>query len=79
MFATVLKNTVLFLLIIFILHFMINNLLIDMDLNNIESKFETKKKNIKIESKVTDTDLNNSKMLEVDRARPEREEKKDEQ
>ena len=78
MFATVLKNTVLFLLIIFILHFMINNLLIDMDLNNIESKFETKKKNIKIESKVSDTDLNNSKMLEVDRARPEREEKKDE-
>lgn len=68
MFGTVLKNTVLFLLIIFILHFMINNLLIDMDLNNFEAK-----KNGELPSPVQD----NSKMVEVDRAQPERDEKKD--
>jgi len=33
MFGTVIKNTLLFLLIILIIHFMINNLLIDLDLN----------------------------------------------
>jgi hypothetical protein len=75
MFGTVLKNTVLFLLIIFILHFMINNLLIDMDLNNIEEK----KNNGNLPSPVEDNSnvIDNSKMVEVDRAQPERDEKKD--
>ena len=77
MFGTVLKNTVLFLLIIFILHFMINNLLIDMDLNN----FETNKDNSSSSapSAVADDSsvVDNSKMVEVDRAQPERDEKKD--
>ena len=74
MFGTVLKNTVLFLLIIFILHFMINNLLIDMDLNNFEAK-----KNGELPSPVQDNSniIDNSKMVEVDRAQPERDEKKD--
>ena len=72
MFGTVFKNTVLFLLIIFILHFMINNLLIDMDLNG----FDTNKNN---EGPLTikTTEIDNSKMVEVDRAQPERSEKKD--
>ena len=70
MFGTVFKNTVLFLLIIFILHFMINNLLIDMDLNGFD-------KNNEGPLTIKTTEIDNSKMVEVDRAQPERSEKKD--
>ena len=78
MFGTVLKNTVLFLLIIFILHFMINNLLIDMDLNNFETNKENGNSPSSPSAVADDSSIvDNTKMVEVDRAQPERDEKKD--
>ena len=68
-FGTVLKNTILFLLIIFILHFMINNLLIDMDLNGLQ--------NDKVNGYTPPVPEETPTMVEVDVPQPEREEKKE--
>tara|TARA_B110000977_G_scaffold47779_1_gene64902 strand:- start:683 stop:1276 length:594 start_codon:yes stop_codon:yes gene_type:complete len=69
-FGTVLKNTILFLLIIFILHFMINNLLIDMDLNGLDEK-----KSEVVASQEANV-VGGDVPVEVDVPQPEREEKK---
>jgi hypothetical protein len=78
MFGTVIKNTLLFLLIIFILHFMINNLLIDMDLNGFSVNGSIPKNINTNEVKVLEEEvLDNTAMIEVDLPRPERDEKQD--
>lgn len=87
MFGTVIKNTVLFLLIILILHFMINNLLVEMNINNLDNKsvkvngFEVKNSgkvnnntNKNLPDKVSNTDNvnNNKQYIDLQRAKPER-------
>ena len=78
MFGTVVKNTALFLLIILILHFMINNLLIDMDLNGFGTNGSVPDvvKNGVGELKGVH-EVNNGNMIEVALPQPERDEKKD--
>tara|TARA_Y100000389_G_scaffold172667_1_gene181236 strand:+ start:471 stop:1136 length:666 start_codon:yes stop_codon:yes gene_type:complete len=87
MFGIVIKNTVLFLLIILILHFMINNLLVEMNINNLNNKsvkvngFGVKNNgkvnnntNKNLLNKVSNTNnVNNNKhYIELQRAKPER-------